>query len=316
VTWVGWRLQRTETLVAAVLLGTLAVFLVPQGFHMASAFASGNLNACTPARTPACGVAVSGFLDRFTFVRDVLDWLRVVPGMIGVVLAAPLVLELENGTYRLAWTQGITRRRVLAVKLAVAVATALLAAGAFSLLLTWCRAPLDHILGRMQSGTFDVEWIVPLAATLFAFGLAFAVGVVTRRTGASLLVAFAVYVGCRILVDTELRPHYVTPVTRRFPLGSGPPALTRDLVVSEHLVDAAGHRFTVTPQIVGSCPGSRGAGPAGVASCLARHGAAYLQLVYQPAGRFWILQGIETALLGVLGLALVALAAVWLQRAS
>ena len=28
-------------------------------------------------------------------------------------LAAPLLLELENGTYRLAWTQGITRRRWL-----------------------------------------------------------------------------------------------------------------------------------------------------------------------------------------------------------
>jgi ABC-2 family transporter protein len=316
VTWVGWRLQRTETLVAAALLGTLAVFLVPQGFHMASAFASGNLNACTPARTPACGVAVSGFLDRFTFVRDVLNWLRLVPGMIGVVLAAPLVLELENGTYRLAWTQGVTRRRLLAAKLAVAVATALLAAAAFSVLLTWSRGPLDHILGRMESGTFDVEWIVPLAATLFAFGLAFAVGVVTRRTGASLLVAFAAYVGCRILVDNQLRPHYLTPVTRRFALGSAPPSLTRDIVVSEHLVDAAGRRFTVTPQIMGSCSGARGAGPRGVAACLAQHGAAYFRVVYQPAGRFWIFQGIETALLGVLGLALVALAALWLQRAS
>ena len=34
------------------------------------------------------------------------------------------------------------------------------------------------------------------------------------------------------------------------------------------------------------------------ASCLARHGAGYNHAVYQPASRFWLFQGIETALFG------------------
>jgi len=172
VTWVGWRLQRTETLVAAAVLAALALLLVPEGLHMASAFRSGDVVACVPARTPACGAAVSGFLDRFTFVRGVLDWLRLVPGLIGVLLAAPLVLELESGTHRLAWTQGVTRRRLLTTKLGVAVVTCLLAAGAFSLLLTWCRAPLDRVIGRMVAGYFDVEWIVPLGWVIGQFAAA------------------------------------------------------------------------------------------------------------------------------------------------
>lgn len=29
----------------------------------------------------------------------------------GILLAAPFVLELEQGTYRLVWTQSITRTR-------------------------------------------------------------------------------------------------------------------------------------------------------------------------------------------------------------
>jgi hypothetical protein len=316
VSWVGWRLQRTEALVVAAVLLALVILLVPQGLHMSSAFGSGDLAACAGRKTPACGAALSGFLDRFAFARGVFDWMRLVPGVIGVLLAAPLVLELENGTYRLAWTQGVTRGRLLAAKLSVAVVTALLAAGAFSLLMTWSRGPLDDLIGRMDAGVFDIEGIAPLAWTVFAFGLALILGVLVRRTGVSLVLAFAAYVGCRIFVDSQVRPHYLTPVTQRFTVGAEPPALGRDLVLSEHLVDAAGRRFTVTPQIVAACSGSRGRGPAGVAGCLAQHGAAYLQVVYQPAGRFWLLQGIETAILGGLGLALVGLAVLWLRRAS
>jgi hypothetical protein len=53
------------------------------------------------------------------------------------------------------------------------------------------------------------------------------------------------------------------------------------------------------------------------AACLARHCAAYDHVVYQPAGRFWALQGIETAIFAGSALALIALAA-WSihQRAS
>ena len=46
--------------------------------------------------------------------------LLVVPAIIGIFWGAPLVArELETGTYRLAWTQSVTRTRWLAVKLAV-----------------------------------------------------------------------------------------------------------------------------------------------------------------------------------------------------
>jgi hypothetical protein len=307
VTWVGWRLQRTETLVAGIVLVALALLLVPQGAHMSSAFASGKLDACIPARSPACGLAVSDFLSRFSFVRVVLNQLRLIPGVIGVLLAAPLILELENGTYRLAWTQGVTRRRLLAARLGIAVATCLLAAGAFALLSTWSRVPLDRLVGRMESGTFDIEWIVPLAWALFGLGLALAIGVATRRTGVSLVVAFAAYLGCRILVDTKFRPHYLTPVTQRFVIGNSLPDVNRDLVLSEHLIDKAGRPFTVTSQIVSACRGSGG-------DCLARHGAAFVQLIYQPAGRFWLLQGIETAIFAGVGLALIVLSALWLDR--
>src|SRR5436305_1877495 len=75
------------------------------------------------------------------------------PGLIGVLLATPFLLELKNGTYRLAWTQSITRGRWIAVKLALATGAAVLGALALVVLMTWWRAPLVHIDGRIdQSG--------------------------------------------------------------------------------------------------------------------------------------------------------------------
>ena len=317
MTWLGWRLQRTETLAAGALLAALALFLVPQGLDMASSFAAGHLSACAFNHTRACGFAVRTYLGRFDFARSVLGWLRLVPGVIGVLLAAPLVLELENGSYRLAWTQSVTRSQLLRAKLAVSIGTALAAAGAFALLATWCRGPLDDLTGRMDSSVFDIEWIVPLGCALFALGVAFAIGVASRRTGVSVVVAFAAYVAARIVVDAKIRPHYVTPVTASSPIGSARPggaSLDGALVLSQHLVDRAGRPFSVTPKIVAECSRFAGPGPHDVGACLARHGAAALHSVYQPASRFWLFQTIETALFAGIGLALIALAAWWLQR--
>ena len=118
------------------------------------------------------------------------------------------VLELENGTYRLAWTQSITRRRWIATKLAAAIAVALLAALAMTLLITWWRTPLVHLQGRMDNSVFDFEGTVAAGYVLFALGLALAVGAVWRRTVPALVVAFVGYLASRIFVDTWLRQRF------------------------------------------------------------------------------------------------------------
>ena len=46
VIWVGWRQQRTETLIAAAILAAIAALLVPTGLAMASAYHHDGLAAC------------------------------------------------------------------------------------------------------------------------------------------------------------------------------------------------------------------------------------------------------------------------------
>jgi hypothetical protein len=318
VTWVSWRLQRAETVIAAAVLAVLATLLVPDGLNMASTYAHQGLSECVGKETSFCREAVSGFDARFSTVSQLLTWLNIVPGIIGVLLAASLLLDLENGTVRLAWTQSITRTRWLATRLAVAIAIALLSAAALTALVTWWRGPLDRLNGRMTPDVFDYEGIVGFGYVLFAFALALAIGALWRRTVPAIMVGFAAYIAARLFTQRWLRERYLTPLSRIFPFRGHGPNLTHAWVIVGVPSDRLGHAISVTPALVQACTRVVGATVRNInAACLARHGAGYDHVIYQPAGRFWALQGIETTIFAGSALALIALAA-WSihQRAS
>lgn len=110
--WVGWREQRTETLIAAGVLALLAAVLVPTGLHMSSAYDRAGLAACL-GDDPSlpCRQATDAFVSQFHSLSSLIAWLTLVPGLIGVLLSAPFALQFEHGTNRLDWTQSITRAR-------------------------------------------------------------------------------------------------------------------------------------------------------------------------------------------------------------
>ena len=57
------------------------------------------------------------------------------------------------GTFRLAWTQSVTRTRWLAVKLGVVGLASVAVAGLFSLMVTWWSSPLDTVqANRFRAG--------------------------------------------------------------------------------------------------------------------------------------------------------------------
>jgi hypothetical protein len=321
VIWLSWRQQRTETVITAALLAVLAAAFVPMGIHLSNLFAQQDLARCIGHDTPVCKEAISNFGARAGILRSLTagGWFNLVPGLIGVALAAPLLLDLENGTIRLAWTQSVTRRRWLATKLAVTIGTALAAAVVFSALFTWYQRPLDRVYGRFDN--FDFQGIVPLAYVLFALGLGLAVGVLVRRTAPAIVVGFAVYVASRIFVQSWLRQRFVTPLSATWGPGSDAPKLlgphARDWILSEVPSDKAGHPFSGSSAVLQSCARNLGNGIKGLdPHCLARHGAGYNHAVWQPASRFWEFQGIESALFGGVALLLLAFAAWWLRERS
>jgi hypothetical protein len=301
--WVGWRQQRTETVIAAALLAVLAAMLVPTGLHIAGAYDSGHLADCLGrTRSGGCEDAISSFVSRFARLGDLLAWLTLLPGIIGLLLAAPLVSQLEHNTHRLDWTQSITRRRWLAGKLGLALATALVAAALVTLLITWWRAPFVHFQGRVSNSTYDSEGTVVAAYAVFALGLAAAVGAVWRRAAPSLVVAFAGYFAVRLFVDTVVRRHLVAPVSATYGFKRAPDLETA-WVLQQTPLDLHGRAIQFL-----SCPHNAG-GP-----CELKAPFAAMHVVFHPASHFWALQLRETALFGLAGLALLGFAAWWTAR--
>lgn len=287
--WLGWRQQRTEALIALAIIAVLAVLLIPTGISMSSAIHHESVDA---------------FSARFSSLGNLIGWLTLIPGLIGVLLAAPFVLALEHGTYRLDWTQSVPRQRWILTKLGLSVLTAIVAAGVLLLLLTWWREPFVEIQGRVAPEVYDSEGTVVFAYTLFALALATAVGAVWRRIVPALAVGLVGYVATRVFVDTWLRQRLVAPDTTVWNVNGKAPNLDRAWIVEQFPANSQGeHIANFSCQV--------GAGGACHLPTL-RHG--FIHAVYQPASHFWSLQLTESAIFGLVAFSLLAFAAWWTRR--
>jgi hypothetical protein len=317
VIWVGWRQQRVETLIAATMLAALAAVAIPVGIHMASVYSDEGLAACARHfNSDACGNSLSSFQLRFNGLNLLFTWSTIVPALAALLLAAPFLADLDNGTYRLYWTQSITRRRWIVTKLGLSVVATIAVAGCLIALSTWARAPLDHLDGRMGSSAYDAEGVAPVAYALFVLGVAVAIGAFWRRTVPALLVAFAVYVVGRAFMDSWLRQRLLAPVRKTWLKGDASgPNLNHDLVINQFISDKNGHALAGLPSP--PCVKSAGGLFTHTARCAQPHAVGarvYMTAVYQPASRFWELQGLEFAIVAGIGAALVLLAGWWTHR--
>jgi hypothetical protein len=322
MTWLSWRQQRTETLITGALLAILVGLFIPAGIHAADLFAQQHVARCIGRQSQACGLVVGNYVLSTGVLRALLDsgWFNLIPGLIGVALATPILQDLDNGTARLAWTQSVTRRRWIGTKVGIAAGTSILAGAAFSALFTWYEVPFARIYGYWDK--FDFEWLAPVGYTVFALGLALACGVLLRRAAAALVIAYGVYVAARLFVELWLRQRFLSPVSATWPAAtqgqpaSGGPNLVRDWVIFDGPSNRAGRPFTnfgLLPSCARSVGGAQKSGVPHVMKqdphCMARIGAGFYHAVWQPDSRFWEFQGIEFALFTGVAALLLAFAA-------
>jgi ABC-2 family transporter protein len=346
MSWLVWRQHRLQALFALLGLAALAAFLVPTGLQMHDEFRRSGLDDCLPATarvefvqaSPASGPAPGAveacqqrareFAGRYGSrgIIGVLLWF--LPLFAGLFWGAPLVArEVEHGTHRLVWTQGVSRLRWALVKFGLVGGGVVVAAACYALLVTWWRAPIDQTTGnstgRFAYGLFDLEGLVPIGYALFAVALGVLAGALTRKTQTAMTITLVGFLATRLLVELLARAHYLPPVRRTFPLVGtlAPNQLTGDWVVSAGIYGAqsarlSGGTFGSFSQTV--CPPpttvSTSSAPATADPCLEGFAAdAYNLQPFHPADRFWLFQGIETALF-VASAALLLLAAVHVIR--
>lgn len=307
--WVTWRQQRFEALIGGAVLALAAIFLLKTGVDLATTYRTLGVPACLTSQQAICGTIIETFRGQTTSLQNIVVWFEFLPLLFGVLLAAPLVLEVEQGTYRLAWTQSITRTRWIAGKVTILAASALAVALALTGLLTWWRMPLDRLNGRFGPPAFDFEGLMPIAYTLYALALCLAVGVLLRRAIPAVGLTLVGFFVLRVAVEVWLRPGYLAPIVQASSTGR---THRGDWVMDQSYHTHAGQALSPL-DVIRLCGVVHGQNAHIIPSCLLHNGIVNV-ITYQPADRFWLFQGIEGAIFLGLATGLLALTVWWVQR--
>ncbi len=285
--WVTWVQHRREALaVAVVLIGTAAAIVIDARWI--------------------------GVQDAHREIEAISALVTVLPALLGMFIAAPLMSgEFERGTILLAWTQSVSRLRWATMKLALCVAGVVVASAALSALVAWWRAPIDPLSSGLWPG-FDIEGIVPVAYTVFAFALGIAAGLVLRRTVPAMALTLAIFIGARVIVESN-RTSF-----QRMVIGS-PTGLPHGSWVpdSTYWADAHGRVLNLTQvnAIMSGYHGPANGDGAAIFTYMHQHGVDLL-VGYFPADSFWAFQLIEAGIFLAAALALAGAGLWWVKRSA
>jgi hypothetical protein len=310
--WLTWRQHRLEGLMTLGVLAVIGVFLLLTGRAMATSFQQLGLSHCLSLQTPPgspCPDLIMAFGTQYGSLQIFDILLIFLPLLLGALVGAPLVArEVEQRTHRLVWTQSITRRRWLSVKLALVLVVGLLASGALLAVLIWWYHPWAQLNGSFGTNAYDTSGPVWVAETLLALALGVLAGTLTRRVGPAIFLTIVLFVAIRVPVASLWRPNFEAPITQTTPIGqvnnTQSTVSTQDWIVSQGYIDAQGNKHD---GLVG-CTSNQTS-----AQCFQAKGVQALFVSYQPADRFWTFQWIETGI--YVGFSVLALfAAFWLVR--
>ena len=196
----SWLQFRAQAVTAAAALAAAAVTLA----------------ATSPHRAQNTGTS------HFLFIAGIVV-LYLTPALIGTFWGAPLISrELETGTYRLAWTQSVSRTRWLTVKLGLAALASMATAGLLSLMVTWWSSPIDQLNVfrnyRLSPLPFGARDLTPAGYAAFALALGVTIGLLLRRAVPAIAVTLAIFAAVQVAVPLVVRPYLIPPVRTASPL--------------------------------------------------------------------------------------------------
>jgi len=272
----AWLQARTQTAIAVAALTAVAVIALVTGPRLLHLY---HVDVAT-CQGSACASATTAFLASYRWLQVFApQLLLVLPVLFGMFWGAPLVArELETGTFRLGWTQSVTRKRWLAVKLGIGALTGMAVTGLLSLILTWWFSPIDRVQRNpLDPAMFGVRGIAPVGYAAFAFMVGVTARVLLRRTIPAMAVTLAAFVAARLLVTYYVRPYLmgslrvISPLVMATGTGPVPPpgaptVKPGDWVLSDQTVNGAG-------QVIGQYGGI---GPNGSIGFQVSHGTVSL----------------------------------------
>ncbi|MET8265675.1 hypothetical protein ABZU92_16980 [Micromonospora arida] len=333
--WMTWRQFRTPALATGALLLVLLGGLALTWSEVTELATQTGYTGC---QGDACRAAGEAFLQALQpgwaseFHIAAIGALYLLPALVGIFWGAPLVArELESGTYRMVFSQSVSRGRWLLVKLAAGCGAAALGAGLLSLVLTEWAQPIDGASAdRMNPLVFAARGIVPIGYATLAFVVGVATGLLLRRTLAAMAVTLLVVISLQIAAPFVVRPWLAQPVTTVSPLqldgdygismslDTGrmtvhvEPDRRGDWILSSTTITSTGAEFN-GPADMTQCGPSASGGREACQSWLGKQNLS-LKVSYVPGSKFWDLQWREFGMLFALTVALSLFSLWWVRR--
>lgn len=302
MTWLIARQYRTEVVLALPVMVALMALFFFTGRSISSAFSEQGLQTCLSLAQPDpdCIRSSQDVISQYGWMTSTMPFMNFVPALIGVIAAAPLVLEFDQRTYRLAWTQGIGRNRWFLTKLAAALALAGVSAALLSLFITRMYHPLNMVESRWNE-SFNFAEPVFISYALFATAMVICVGVLTKKALPAFVASLVAFFVIRVGLETFARPHFLPPKVSISTVAADV-FNRKDWIVSQRIVDSAGREvFRIRCERTDASP-------------CAPSADLVSKTVFHPDSRFWLFQSIESAIFIGITLALLGVAAWWVSK--
>jgi ABC-type transport system involved in multi-copper enzyme maturation permease subunit len=238
-----------------------------------------------------CVQDARAFFDDYQNVIFVGLLLLFLPLLVGMFWGAPLIArEVEHGTHRLVWTQGVSRLRWATTKIGVLTVAVFVITAIYAAMLTWWITPAIITSGqRFTYIFFDIHGIVVFGYVAFALLLGVFAGAVTGRLLSAMAITVVGFIGVRLLVMLAARDRFLPTETRELPELDTQFAQMRNDLNNDWIVDTA--------------------------SVFDRaEGRGYELLTVHPFRHFWAFQAIETGIFVALAVALLIGAIYWTRR--
>jgi hypothetical protein len=332
--WLAWKQHRKQFLIFGIFVALFAAMAIPTGLHFWHTYQY-TLSTC--GKTDTCS-QINNDLFQSSLDQNLFHLIPiavlVTPILIGIFMGVTfLAREYADGTNKLVWTQGVSRRKWLTIKLIwVLVGTAILMGAIAALNTWWFRTENALFIDRFNPAKFETQGIVPVAYSVFAVSLCIMLGAWLKRTMAAIGIALFLFIAIvLIIVPNFARPHYEKPLSYNMSVlnqSSSPDSNTSMptgawLSVSQSVIGSNNkpldwanppkkcvvtnppgftggsvgvhERAIVGPNVPNEQLASQNGGPVISMNCLATLGYQS-KVQYQPSYRYWDFQRIEAGL--------------------
>ncbi|HTR95482.1 MAG TPA: hypothetical protein VMI73_27430 [Trebonia sp.] len=213
--WVTWRQHRglLSCVLAGFAVAVAGMLYAGLKIHHDYAIAA----ACHPAGATSCLLLTDWFNTDWHLGNGIRVALLAAPLLLAMFAAPVVARELEGGTYRYAWTQGIGRVRWTVAKLTIIGSVVTIAALVLSQLYTWLFVPFltTQDLTVLSPAVFDTRGAAYAAWTLTAFCLGAFLGTLIRRVLPAMAVSLCCFAALAAVTVLSLQRHY--PVAAFWP---------------------------------------------------------------------------------------------------